>query len=127
MASDKWFEREITGNLRELAASVRRKLRMQAEREALAGEIAAIQNNFLEVLEPLVDDAMFDLVILGEDMSAKSTRAINELLEGGVRNLERLLVINAEINLACSPKQRVYPTMLLSAGCSNDSTSQPCA
>jgi len=94
------LEKKITGRLRELAATVEKILRIKVEREALVAGVAKTQSRFLEVLEPLVDDSMFNLVISGEDMSVRSTRAINDLVEGGVRNLQRLLVINAEINLA---------------------------
>jgi len=94
------LEHEITGKLRALAATVQKTLGIKEQREALVTEVATAQNRFLEVLEPLVDDSMFNLVIAGENMSVQSTRAINDLVEGGVRNLQLLLVINAEVNLS---------------------------
>ena len=38
---------------------------------AVAG-LAAVHATFLEKLEPLVDDATFELVLAGEEMSARS-------------------------------------------------------
>ena len=51
-------------------------------------------------LEPFVDNSVFDLVMRGEDVTAKSASAITGLVEGGVSKIDQLLTINAEANLA---------------------------
>jgi class 3 adenylate cyclase/HAMP domain-containing protein len=51
-------------------------------------------------LEPLVDDAIFNLVITSEEVTAKSKEAITGLVEGGVNALQALLTLRAEGNLA---------------------------
>jgi class 3 adenylate cyclase/HAMP domain-containing protein len=47
-----------------------------------------------------VDDAGFNLVTTSEDLTAKSTEVITNLVEGGVGNLQVLLTLRAEGNLA---------------------------
>ncbi|MDX1425476.1 MAG: hypothetical protein R3322_20185, partial [Kiloniellales bacterium] len=91
---------ELTGKLEELNAAIERRLDLKAEREARLAELAAIHTRFLDAIEPLVDDSVFDLVISGEQVTAESTVAITDLVEGGVSRLDRLLSINAEANLA---------------------------
>src|SRR5262245_15841302 len=46
------------------------------------------------------DDASFDLVTTSEDVTAKSTQAITDLVEGGVSTLQVLLTLRGEGNLA---------------------------
>jgi len=48
----------------------------------------------------MVDDAVFDLVTTSEDVTAKSTKAITSLVEGGVNTLQVLLTLRAQGNLA---------------------------
>ena len=48
----------------------------------------------------MIDDAGFNLVTTSEDVTAKSTDAIANLVEGGVGNLQVLLTLRAEGNLA---------------------------
>ena len=55
---------------------------------------------FQDVLEPLVDDAGFDLVITSEDLTTQSKEAIAGLIEGGVNGLLALLTLRADGNLA---------------------------
>ncbi|MBR0826552.1 PAS-domain containing protein [Bradyrhizobium manausense] len=53
-----------------------------------------------ETLTPMVDDAGFDLVTTSEEVTAKSTKSITGLVEGGANTLQVLLTLRAEGNLA---------------------------
>jgi len=94
------IEQEITARLEELGVAVEKRLRLQAQRQAAVGELSRAHASFVTALEPFVDDSVFDLVMRGEDVTAKSGSAITGLVEGGVSKLDRLLTINAAANLA---------------------------
>ena len=66
----------------------------------MTAAVEAAQRALRETLTPMVDDAGFDLVTTSEDVTAKSTEAITGLVEGGVGNLQVLLTLRAEGNLA---------------------------
>ena len=66
----------------------------------MAAAVEAAHRALLEKLAPIVDDAGFGLVTTSEDVTAKSTEAITDLVEGGVRTLQVLLTLRAEGNLA---------------------------
>ncbi len=92
--------REITAKLQELNGAVEKRLKLEAQRQAAVAELSRAHASFVETLEPYVDDSVFDLVMRGEDVTAKSASAITGLVEGGVSKLNQLLTINAEANLA---------------------------
>jgi HAMP domain-containing protein len=91
---------ELTATLEALNGAIERRLRFKGKREMRMTELAAMHARFLTAIEPLVDDSVFDLVISVEKVTAQSTRAITDLVEGGVRRFDLLLTINAEANLA---------------------------
>ena len=91
---------QMTARLAELNTAVERRLHLAAQREAILDLLSDTKARFQDTLEPLVDDAVFDLVISGEQVTAESRRSITGLVEGGVSSLDRLLTINAEGNLA---------------------------
>jgi signal transduction histidine kinase/DNA-binding response OmpR family regulator/HAMP domain-containing protein len=93
------IEGQITLRLSELDTAVKRGLGFKARREAAVADLAGVHAEFLNALEPLADDAVFELVTNGEQVTADSTKAINDLVEGGVSTLQQLLTINAEGNL----------------------------
>jgi signal transduction histidine kinase/DNA-binding response OmpR family regulator/HAMP domain-containing protein len=93
------IEGQITLRLGQLDTAVKRRLEFKARRETLVTDLAGADAKFLNVLEPLVDDAVFNLITNGEQVTADSTKAINDLVEGGVSTLQQLLTINAEGNL----------------------------
>ena len=93
------IEGQITVRLRELDTAVERRLGFQARREAVVTDLAGADAQFLNALEPLVDDAAFELITSGEQVTAESTKAINDLVEGGVSTLQQLLTVNAAGNL----------------------------
>jgi class 3 adenylate cyclase/phosphoglycerate-specific signal transduction histidine kinase len=86
--------------LNDLAASVERRLDLQSRRHNVGVAAHEAHNRFNEILEPLVDDAVFDLVISGEDVMDDNTAAITSLVDNGISNIDRLLSINAAVNLA---------------------------
>src|SRR5215472_15146914 len=94
------IERETTAKLKELNASVEKRLRLEAERQAAVRGLAAAHASFLIALEPLIDDSVFNLVTKGEDVTAESIKAITDLVEGDVNRIDQLFTINAEGNLA---------------------------
>ena len=94
------IEREIRAKLEELNVTVEKRLRLEAQRQAAVRGISTAHASFLIALEPLVDDSVFDLVTRGEDVTAESTRAITDLVEGNVSRIDQLFTINAEVNLA---------------------------
>src|SRR5215467_7728173 len=94
------IERETTAKLKELNASVEKRLRLEAERQAAVRGLSAAHASFLLALEPLIDDSVFNLVTKGEDVTAESIKAITDLVEGDVNRIDQLFTINAEGNLA---------------------------
>jgi PAS domain S-box-containing protein len=94
------IEREITAKLKELNVAVEKRLRLEAQRQAAVRGLSTAHSSFLRALEPLVDDSAFDLVTRGEDVTAESTRAITDIVEGKVSRIDQLFTINAEGNLA---------------------------
>jgi hypothetical protein len=94
------IEGKIATELKALNAAVEHRLRISAQRQAATAGLAAVHAKFQEALEPLVDDAGFDLVTTSEDMTAKSKAAITGLVEGGVNALQALLILRADGNLA---------------------------
>jgi hypothetical protein len=94
------IERETAAKLKELNASVEKRLRLEAERQAAVMALSAAHASFLMALEPLIDDSVFNLVTKGEDVTAESINAITDLVEGDVNRIDQLFTINAEGTLA---------------------------
>ena len=78
----------------------RRGARSRPSGRECTAAVEAAQRALRETLAPMVDDAGFNLVTTSEDVTAKSTDAIANLVEGGVGNLQVLLTLRAEGNLA---------------------------
>ena len=93
-------ERRMTAKLEELDAAVEQRLAIKARKEAAVADLAGVHARFLEKLEPLVDDAGFNLVIGSENLTSPSKEAITDLVGGGVAALQVLLELRAEGNLA---------------------------
>ncbi len=90
----------ITTELRKLNEAVEERLQLSAQRKMTSAEISAAHASFAEALEPLVDDAVFNLIISGEELTGQSAAAITSLVEGGVSTINLLLTVNSEANLA---------------------------
>jgi class 3 adenylate cyclase/phosphoglycerate-specific signal transduction histidine kinase len=94
------IEDKIATELKVLDSAVGQHLRLGAQRESAVANLAALHSKFQDVLEPLVDDAGFDLVITSEDLTTKNKEAITGLVESGVHDLQALLTLRADANLA---------------------------
>jgi class 3 adenylate cyclase/phosphoglycerate-specific signal transduction histidine kinase len=97
---------EIEGNiateLKVLDGAVAQRLRLNAQRQTAVADLAVVETKFQNALEPLVDDASFNLVTTSEEVTAKSKEAITGMIEGGVNALQALLRLRADGNLAAS-------------------------
>ena len=94
------IEGKIATELKALDGAVAQRLRLSAQRETAVADLAVLHAKFQNALEPLVDDAGFNLVTSSEEVTAKSKEAITGLIEGGVNALQALLTLRAEGNLA---------------------------
>jgi PAS domain S-box-containing protein len=94
------IEHEITAKLKELNVAVEKRLKLEAQRQSAVGELSRAHASFVNAIEPFVDNSVFDLIMRGEHVTAKSGSAITDLVEGGVTKLDQLLTINAAANLA---------------------------
>ena len=93
------LEEALREKLTDLDNVVEDRLNLYADIRNRHRNLARIHEGFLGVIEPLVDDAVFDLVMTGELVSAENASAVSDLVEGGVTHLDHLLTLNAEINL----------------------------
>ncbi|MBR0716338.1 PAS-domain containing protein [Bradyrhizobium liaoningense] len=84
----------------ELRAPVETRHSLQVKREDMTAAVELAYRKLFETLTPMVDDAGFDLVTTSEEVTAKSTKAITGLVEGGANTLQVLLTLRAEGNLA---------------------------
>src|SRR5215475_5632893 len=91
---------KIATELKALDGAVALRLRLSAQRESAVADLAVVETRFRDALEPMVDDAIFNLVITSEEVTSKSKEAITGLVEGGVNALQVLLTLRAEGNLA---------------------------
>jgi hypothetical protein len=84
----------------ELRAPAETRHSLQVKREGMTAAVEVAHRTLFETLTPMVDDAIFNLVITSEEVTAKSKEAITGLVEGGVNALQALLALRAEGNLA---------------------------
>jgi len=96
------IEGKIATELKALDGAVAQRLRLSAQRQTAVADLAVVETKFQNALEPLVDDASFNLVTTSEEVTAKSKEAITGLIEGGVNALQALLRLRADGNLAAS-------------------------
>jgi hypothetical protein len=94
------IEGKIATELKAVDSAVEQRLRLGAQRAAAVANLVALHAKFQGALEPLVDDAGFDLVTASEDLTAKNKEAIAGLVESGVGALQALLTLRADANLA---------------------------
>ena len=94
------IEGKIATELKALGGAIAQRLRLSAQRQTAVADLAVVETKFQNALEPLVDDASFNLVTTSEEVTAKSKEAITGLIEGGVNALRALLTLRADGNLA---------------------------
>ena len=86
-------------DLRQIGALVDERLRLEAQRRAVYGEIGVIQQDILAKIVPAVDDANFELIIGAETAAEGGAEATQAFLEEGVGALRVLMTVEAEMNL----------------------------
>jgi methyl-accepting chemotaxis protein len=97
---------KLGANLKELSGSVDRRLAAKFARESLATSVRAAHRLLIDKLEPLVDDANFNLAI-GLQSAAEKAGEVKpvgkspaQLADGDLVQLQALDALQAEINLA---------------------------
>lgn len=90
---------EMSEGLVALDASIERRLDLEERRHSILVRLARARTALEEILEPMVDDAVFEMIIDSEDLTARSSTAITELIDGGVLVLNDLMSISAESHL----------------------------
>jgi class 3 adenylate cyclase/phosphoglycerate-specific signal transduction histidine kinase len=90
---------ELDRELADLSRAVEARIAVAEEKRAAVARLSQAHSRFEELLEPLIDDSVFNLVISGEQVTAESTSMITALVEGGVGHVDGLLTIKAEGNL----------------------------
>src|SRR6266576_3648760 len=93
------IEEEITAKLGELNVAVERRLAAKTRKEKAVAGLSAAHARFLEKLEPLVDDATFELV-LSTDGTVRNKEVVPRPIDAGVDALHVLLALRSEGNLA---------------------------
>ena len=94
------IEEELARDLERLNDVADELLDLRSRRELSVAALADAHLRFLELSEPLIDDAVFDLVITGARLTRRSSEAIAELVGGRVDRIHRLLEISALTHLA---------------------------
>lgn len=91
---------ELETQLSALASTVGERLDLQHKRQVKTTAVQSAHTRFSETLEPLIDDAFFNLVINSEQVMLNNSTSVTNLVENGVSNIDELLSINAAANLA---------------------------
>ncbi|WP_421722976.1 adenylate/guanylate cyclase domain-containing protein [Bauldia sp.] len=91
-------------NIRSEVAAVDRavanRIVQAAQREAKTAALSDTHTRFLEILEPMIDDSVFDMVIGSEARNAEAGDSVKAGIEDGAARLTALLSLKAEINRA---------------------------
>ncbi len=72
---------------------------LQAERKAADADLVDIVAAFDSAVEPVVDNATFNLVLGGSELSEELRASISQLVEGDVVRLQAMLTMISEANL----------------------------
>ena len=94
------IEEEITAKLGELNVAVQRRLAAKTRKETAVAGLSVAHARFLEKLEPVVDDATFELVLSTERATTGNKEAGSKTIDAGVDGLHVLLALKSEGNLA---------------------------
>ncbi len=87
-------------HLADLDQAIERRLDLQSDLADRVGTLASVHARFLTAIEPIVDDAVFDLVLQGDALTDEGAEALTTLVDDGVGTVDRLLALQAEANLA---------------------------
>jgi methyl-accepting chemotaxis protein len=74
-------------------------LDLKAKREALDAKLSELEELFKTKVEPVIDDATFNLAVGGDDLNANIRKTITGLVNGDVAKLQSMLQLAAEANL----------------------------
>src|SRR5947199_6917400 len=83
------IEEEITAKLGELNVAVERRLAAKARKDTAVAGLSVAHARFLEKLEPLVDDATFELV-LSTERTTGNKEVVSKTIDAGVDGLHVL-------------------------------------
>ena len=82
--------------------AVKRRIAIAGRSKEQTDLLSRTHTRFLEILEPLIDDAVFDLVIGSESHNDEAAKAIRGGLEEGTRTLTALNSLRASVDRAVS-------------------------
>lgn len=80
-------------------AAVENRLFLSAQLDRQSATLDGAHAQFLEILEPLIDDVVFDLVISSETGSEDAALTLRQTIEQGTARLDRLAGLKADANL----------------------------
>ncbi len=90
---------QIENELRQLDGHVQNRIQAAERKSATVASLGDTHLRFEEVLEPLIDNTVFELIIEGETVTTNGSVRIIDLVENGAGHLDRLLMLQAESNL----------------------------
>ncbi|MCR9139810.1 MAG: PAS-domain containing protein [Alphaproteobacteria bacterium] len=75
------------------------QLTLAAHLDRQSATLDSAHAQFLEILEPLIDDVVFDLVIKSETGNQDAAQTLKQTVERGTARLDRLTALKADANL----------------------------
>lgn len=102
---EKWkklsnVENELSVSLSKLKNNVELRLTKKSETDNNTAELAQIHQAFLLVMEPLIDDAVFEFVLDGEKISEKSGDNLSALIGESITSVDAILAYRTSIDRA---------------------------
>ena len=88
----------LLSQIRVIDASTEQRISVAERLSERTGFLSSVHSQFLETLEPLIDDSVFDLVIGSEDRNAESADAIREGLDQGTTRLTNLMSLRESVS-----------------------------
>ena len=92
--------KEIGRELVHLDGYVESRIQVAELKSRTVAALGEAHFRFGEALEPVIDDAVFELIISGERVTSQGTARILDLVANGAGLLDHLLMLQAEGNLA---------------------------
>ncbi|MAZ01739.1 MAG: hypothetical protein CMN56_01230, partial [Sneathiella sp.] len=92
------IEQQLVESLDELKSAVETKLSEREARNAATDQLSRLHEAFLLKMEPMIDDAVFDFVMQGEWLSAKSNVYISDLVENSTQKVGEFLEFGDRID-----------------------------
>tara|TARA_R110002095_G_scaffold40742_1_gene37577 strand:- start:3114 stop:6101 length:2988 start_codon:yes stop_codon:yes gene_type:complete len=92
------IEQQLVKSLDTLKSAVEAKLSKREARNAATDQLSRLHEAFLLKMEPMIDDAVFDFVMQGEWLSAKSNVYTTDLVENSTRKVSEFLEFGDRID-----------------------------